>query len=84
MDAVVFARRFSIVLVRGRFDELRERVGEEVEAEEEEIPVRRGNQQKVAFTPRAYPNLAARDTFPQHKEPPMPKNKGGKAAGGDL
>jgi hypothetical protein len=57
---------------------------EEEEEIEEEIPVRRGNNQKVAFTQRAYPNLAARDTFPQHKEPPMPKSKNNKAAAGDL
>jgi hypothetical protein len=29
----------------------------------EEIPVRKGNKQKVKFTERVYPHLAARDTF---------------------
>lgn len=64
---------------------MRHRTAEDLPPVEEleEIPVRRGNNQKVGFTPRVYPNLAARDTFPQ-KEPPMPKSKGGKAANGDL
>ncbi len=48
----------------------------------EEIPIRRGNKQKVTFTEKVYPHLAARDTF--YKEPPMPKSKGGKASAGDL
>lgn len=68
-----------------KLDELREKVAAGQEEEiEEEIPVRRGNNQKVAFTQRPYPNLAARDTFPQVKELPMPKSKSSKASAGDL
>ena len=64
---------------------MREKIGDVEEViEEQEIPIRRGNNQKVAFTQRVYPNLAARDTFPQNKEPPMPKGKSTKAAAGDL
>lgn len=53
-----------------KFEEIRENIGE---TEYEEIPIRKVATQKVKFTEKIYPHLAARDTF--YKEPPMPKNK---------
>lgn len=59
-----------------------DRMKVEEEIQFEQIPIRKANNQKVKFTQKIFPNLAARDTF--FKQPPMPKNKENKAIGGDL